>query len=147
MCLNVIYVLDNPAIICVFKLVIGCRINQKKPSTRGGFSIYQQNVPLLSFSQIGVWSRYRVWTFLTFRSTAQINGSAITTFLAILEDKPVTTNTFFFYQVIDHSIYSIPAELLFLFCRVAVTNNYHLTFRIVAHTGTNTCLQALCVFT
>src|SRR5690349_8593661 len=113
----------------------------KKPSTRGGFSIYQQNVHLLSFSQIRMRCRYCIRTFFTFRSTTQINRSAIAAFLAILENEPVAANAFFFYEIIDHRVHSIPAELLFLFCRVAIANNYNFTFWVVAHASADACKQ------
>src|SRR5438067_6765856 len=119
----------------------------KKTLHKEGFSIYQQNVHLLSFSQIRVRCWYCIRTFFTFGSTTQINGSTIATFLAILENKPVAADTFFFYEVIDHSVHPIPAELLFLLCRVAIANNYNLAFRVIAHASTNACKQTLCIRT
>ena len=76
---------------------------------------------------------YRIRSILTFSSTTKINCIAITTFLAIVEDKAVCADTFFFYQVSDHFVYMIPADLLFFLAGRAVTNNYYFTLRIVTH--------------
>jgi len=81
-----------------------------------------------------MWSRNCIRSFFTFTCCTQINCIAITTFLAVLEDKAIGAQTFFFYQVIDHCIYTIPAQLLFSLVRRAVAYNNNLTFRTVAQT-------------
>src|SRR5690349_9448101 len=78
---------------------------EKNPPKREGFYL-SAKCTLLRFSQIGVWSRYRVRTFFTCCRATQVYCVAITAFLAILEDEAVITNTFFFYKVIFNSIYS-----------------------------------------
>ena len=69
---------------------------------------------LLSFSQIRMRSGYCVWTLFACCCCTKINGTTIAAFLAILKDKAIIADAFFFNQVVFNGIYSIPAELLFL---------------------------------
>src|SRR5690606_29499124 len=72
------------------------------------------------------------WSFFTCSSSAEVNGVAIAAFLAVVEDEAVSAETFILYEVSDHLVHMIPAELLLLLVRRAVSDYHDLTFRSVA---------------
>ena len=74
-----------------------------------------------------------VWSIFTFSSSTQVNGVAITTGLAIVEDKAVSTDTFFVNHLVDYCIYVISAQLLLAFVRRAVTDYHYFTTGVVTH--------------
>src|SRR5437899_2697932 len=91
--------------------------NRKKTlPVSGGFIYLSAKVHLLSSPEVGVRSRNCVRSLFATLCSTQVYCAAISAFLSILEDETILANTFFLYQVIDHSIHSVPAELLFLFC-------------------------------
>src|SRR5437764_11013813 len=84
---------------------------------------------LFSSAQVGMRSRNGCLALLVFTGSAQINGIAIATFLAIVPEEAVGTDTFFVYHVVDHGIYPVPTSLLFGLAGSAVAGYYYLTGR------------------
>ena len=89
-------------------------------------------------------SRYCVRTFFA-SSITQVNGSAITTSFAILEDKAIRANSFFFNEVSDYRVYAIPAQLLLRLVGRAIANHSDLTIRIVLDLLCGACQQGLSI--
>ena len=52
--------------------------------------------------------------------------------LSVAEDEPVRANTLFFNEVVDYSIYPIPAELLSGLAGFAIADDSDLTVGVVA---------------
>src|SRR5690606_32854997 len=85
------------------------------------------------------------WSFFTCSCSAEVNGVAIAAFLAVVEDEAMSAETFIFYEVSDHLVHVIPAELLLLLIRRAVSDYYDLAFRSVAEFSGNCRENSLCI--
>src|SRR5690606_15945724 len=63
----------------------------------------------------------------------------------IFEDETVAADTFFFNEVVDNSVYAIPAKLLSSFVSVAITYNCDTAGRVIADFSSYTSENSLSV--
>src|SRR5687768_17208987 len=106
-------------------------IQIKKPFRfRGRVCLSAKSNHKLFLPKVGVRRCNRSRSILTFTGTAEINCIAVATFLAVVEDKAVCADTFFFYQVSDNLVHMIPAELLFFLAGRAIANYHYFTLRV-----------------
>ena len=86
------------------------------PPGRKGLLSAKVITKFLVLAEVRMRRSHGIRAIFAFIGTAKINRIAITTFLAIVEDKAISAYPFFFNQVSYHFIYMIPAQLLFFFC-------------------------------
>src|ERR1700733_10132878 len=89
------------------------------------------NYLLLSSSQIGMRSRNRVRAFFAC-AILQIHRIFIAIGLSIPEDETIGANTLFLNQVIDHGVYTFPAQFLCCLAGFSVTDYGDLTIGAIA---------------
>src|SRR5665213_4425242 len=79
-----------------------------------------------------MWRRNRIRSFFT-RSILDVDRIFITPCLSVPEYETVGINAFFFHQVLDHFIYTVPTQLLGSLAGFSVPDNGYFTTRIVPH--------------
>src|ERR1700733_6107655 len=92
--------------------------------------------------QIRVRSRYRIGPFFS-GAVFQVNRILFSTALSIAEDKPVRVNTFFLNEIVNDSVYTIPAELLSSLAGFTITDHRYLTVGVVAELSCSAGQQCL----
>src|SRR3954463_7863778 len=85
-----------------------------------GLSIRLRHV-LFASAQVWMRSRNCSWqASISISCCAEIYSIAIATLLTDLPVETILADAFFIYQLVDHHVHSIPASLLFCFCRRAI---------------------------
>ena len=103
----------------------------------GALLLFDQGQLFVS-AQIWVRSRNLRLALLVWSCSTEVYSVAITTFLTIVPQEAILADTFFFYQVVDYSINSIPASLLLNLAGSTQVAHYHYAaLRALTQAGSN----------